>query len=363
MHLFCYTIFIAYVALDFHGDCVPRSNREFQRCSSLEKDQTEALETVPCNLCGSRRYTPVYEMPDARHFFPEYFTVVECDECGLGFVNPRPDRNEIQKYYPQGYYQNENSESFASYLQKRFTQQALYLQELENRPGPRKLLDVGCFNGEFPRFMAARGWDVSGVEISEVSQRITDFPVFTQEFNEIPVHAPTYDAVTAWAVLEHVHDPMSYFQKAAQVLKPGGLFVFQMPNFVSTSSRHLFWEDVPRHLYFYTRETVAQYLQKTGLILQSEDNRGNVYKSTPSGWLSYMIRTKLQRQPFTYKDRPLTSKEFRLVHQLPRGVAADLKYLAYSPLSVFERLLFPAIEAIQLRRKTYGSSTYVARKS
>jgi len=320
------------------------------------------LETVACNLCGSRRYTPVYEMPDARFFPDEYFTVVKCDECGLGFVNPRPDRQEIQKYYPRDYYENERSESFARYLQKRFRQQARYLREIEDRPGPRKLLDVGCFNGEFPRFMVARGWNVFGVEISEVSQRITDFPNFTREFSEIPVHEPTYEAVTAWAVLEHVHDPMAYFQKASQVLKKGGLFVFQMPNFVGTASRHLFWEDIPRHLYFYTRETVAQYLRKSGLVLQQEDNRGNVYKSSPAGWLPYMIRTRLQGKAFTYKDKPLSSKEFRKLHNLERGVAADLKYFAYSPVSVVDRLLWPALEAMQILRKTYGSSTYTARK-
>jgi len=215
---------------------------------AIRRPKTEekvTLETVACNLCGSRRYTTVYEMPDVRLFPDEYFTVVECNECGLGFVNPRPDRQEIQKYYPRDYYQNEESASFARYLRKRFTQQARYLKEVEERPGPRKLLDVGCFNGEFPRFMAARGWDVSGVEISEASLRITEFPVFTEEFNEIPVHAPAYDAITAWAVLEHVHDPMAYFQKASQVLKKGGLFVFQMPNFVSTASRCLFWKTFP----------------------------------------------------------------------------------------------------------------------
>jgi len=325
-------------------------------------EEKVTLETVACNLCGSRRYTTVYEMPDVRLFPDEYFTVVECNECGLGFVNPRPDRQEIQKYYPRDYYQNEESASFARYLRKRFTQQARYLKEVEERPGPRKLLDVGCFNGEFPRFMAARGWDVSGVEISEVSRRIADFPVFTEEFNEIPVHEPAYDAITAWAVLEHVHDPMAYFQKASQVLKKGGLFVFQMPNFISTASRCLFWEDVPRHLYFYTRETVAQYLEKTGLVLQQEDNRGNVYRSSPAGWLPYMIRTRLQRKPFTYKDKPLSSKEFRKVHHLQRGPTAGLKYLAYSPASVVDRMLWPALEAVQILRKTYGSSTYVARK-
>ena len=321
------------------------------------------METVACNLCGSRRHTAVYEMPDARFFPEEYFTVVECDECGLGFVNPRPDRAEMRKYYPRAYFENEGSAGFARYLRKRFTQQASYLKEIEQRPGPRKLLDVGCLNGEFPRFMAARGWEVSGVEISEVSERITDFPVYTQEFNEIPVHEPTYDAVTAWAVLEHVHDPMSYFQKAANVLKKGGVFVFQMPNFVSVTSRCLFWEDVPRHLYFYTRESVAGYLEKTGLVLQREENRGNVYRSSPAGWLPYMIRTRVQRKAYTYRDKPVSSKEFRKRKQLQSGIGASLKYFAYSPVSVVDRMLWPAIEAAQILRRTYGSSTYVARKA
>ena len=320
------------------------------------------METVACNLCGSQRCSPVYEMPDARFFPDEYFTIVECDECGLGFVNPRPDRKEIQKYYPREYYENEESEGFEPYLQRRFRQEARYLKEIEDRPGLRKLLDVGCCNGEFPRFMAARGWGVEGVEVSEVSQRIKDFPVYPQEFQDIPVDRPTYDAVTAWAVLEHVHDPMAYFQKTSQVLKKGGLFVFQMPNFASTASRRLYWEDVPRHLYFYKRENVAQYLEKTGFVLRKEDNRGNVYKSSPANWLPYMIKTRLQGKAFTYKDKPLSSKEFRKLYNLQRSIGADWKYFAYSPVSVVDRLLWPALEAVQILRKTYGSSTYMARK-
>jgi len=81
-----------------------------------------------------------------------------------------------------------------------------------------------------------------------------DFPVYTQEFQNIPLNEPTYDAVTAWAVLEHVHDPMAYFRKAAQVVKKDGLFVFLVPNFASVASRSLFCEDLPRHLYFFTRK-------------------------------------------------------------------------------------------------------------
>lgn len=320
------------------------------------------METVACNLCGSQRHSPVYEMPDRRFFPDEVFTVVECDQCGLGFVNPRPSRAEIQKYYPPEYYQSPPTTSHDRYLTRRFTQEASYLKELENRHGRKKLLDVGCANGDFPRFMAARGWDVEGVEISESSLPITDFPVHRQEFQDIPVNEPAYDAVTAWAVLEHVHNPMAYFQKASTVVKKGGLFVFLVTNFHSAASRHLFCEDVPRHLYFFTRETVRQYLHRTGFALEREDNGRNIYKLAPNNWLAYFVHSRLRGKPFTYKDVPLTSKEFRRLHHLPPGIAAALKYAAYSPASALDRMLWPAIETAQILTKKYGISTYAARK-
>ena len=320
------------------------------------------MENVACNLCGSEQQSVVYEMPD-RQFFPnEIFSVVECARCGLGFVNPRPAVADIQKYYPPEYYRNPPTASHDRYLVRRFTEEASYLKEVEKRSGKKKLLDIGCANGDFPRFMAARGWDVEGVEISESSQRITEFKVYPQEFQMIPVHEPTYDAVTAWAVLEHVHDPLAYFIKASQVLKKGGLFVFLVTNFHSLASRHLFREDIPRHLYFFTRETVRQYLEKTGFALEKEDNGRKIYKLAPVNWLAFLVHTRLRGKKFTYKDVPLTSREFRQVHKLPRGIVAALRYAAYSPASVIDRMLWPAIEAAQILRGTYGITTYVARK-
>jgi len=320
------------------------------------------LETVRCNLCGSERYTAVYEMPDRKFFREEFFTVVECDECGLGFVNPRPAIREMQKYYPAEYFQGPQTKDFDCYLQRRFGAEAKYLEGVEKNGGRKRLLDVGCATGAYPRFMAARGWNVEGVEISESAGRITDFRVYTQEFQDIPVNEPAYEAVTAWAVLEHVHNPMAYFQKASRVLGPGGLFVFTAPNFRSTTSRHLFCEDVPRHLYFFTRETVKRYLERTGFELVKEVNGRDVYKMAPYHWLTYMVRSRLLRKKFTYQDIPLTSKEFRRKYQLESGIAAALKYAAYSPASVIERMLWPIIETIQILGGNYGNSTFIARK-
>ena len=320
------------------------------------------METVACNLCGSQRHTAVYEMPD-RLFFPdEFFTVVACDQCGLGFVNPRPTISEMPKHYPPAYYQGAPTQSHARYLSRRFAAEARYLAELEEHGGGKRLLDVGCATGEFPRFMAARGWHVEAVEVSEAARSIRDFTVYPQEFHEIPVNEPTYDAVTAWAVLEHVHDPMAYFRKASRVLKPGGLFVFLVTNFQSTASRHLFREDVPRHLYFFTRECVARYLETSGFALVSENNGRDIYKMAPVNWLTYLLR-RLSGKTYTYANVPLTSKEFRRLHNLQPGIATSLKYAAYSPSSVIDRMLWPAIESAQVWANRYGISTFVARKA
>src|SRR5437879_8757767 len=104
--------------------------------------------------------------------------------------------------------------------------------------------------------MAARSWDVEGVEISQSPRRITDFRVYGQEFQDIPVNEPVYDAVTAWAVLEHVHDPMSYFRRAWGELKKGGCFVFRGPNFRSGAPRSLFCGDFAADFFFLPRKRV-----------------------------------------------------------------------------------------------------------
>jgi len=319
------------------------------------------LETVACDLCGSSRYTAVYEMPDQRYFPDEFFSAVECDRCGLGFVNPRPTFEEMQKYYPPQYYQEEFTQDL-KYHARRYAREAAYLGEIEKRGGPRSLLDVGCANGDFPRFMKARGWNVEGVEVSRSSSPIDDFKVYTQFFPDIPVDEPRYDAITAWAVLEHVHTPMAYFKKASRLLRPGGLFVFLVTNFHSLASRYLFCEDIPRHVYFFTRKTVQRYLEATGFKMERERNGRDVFSLPPANWLSFMIKTRIQRRGFSYQDVPLTRPEFLKRHHLEPGVLSTLRFAFHNPVKALDRALWPVVETVQTWRKNYGISTYVARK-
>ena len=316
------------------------------------------METVKCNLCGSDKYRVIYSMPDARYFVDEWFNVVECAECGLGFVNPRPAPSETSKYYPSSFYDYFDRER--NYHLRRYTAESKFLPEIGSGE-QRLLLDLGCANGDFPRFMQKRGWKVEGVEVSPNAKPIFDFKVYKEEFKEIPIYETRYDAITAWAVLEHVHDPMAYFKKACQVLKSGGVFVFLVTNFRSVSSRSLFLEDIPRHLYFFTEEVIKGYLEESGFDLIRTDYSNKIYSMRPVNFLRYYLYRIFRRRKLEWRDTQFILNLLarnRPQNPLMRGLMCSFN----SPLYVIDRLLMPIYERFQIVFKTYGIVTYIARR-
>jgi hypothetical protein len=75
-----------------------------------------------------------------------------------------------------------------------------------------------------------------------------------------------------------------------------------------------------------------------------------------------MVRTRLLGEKYEFRNAPLTSKEFRGKYNLRPGLATALKYAAYSPTMVVDRMLWPVIETAQILRGTYGVSTFVGRR-
>ena len=316
------------------------------------------METVACNCCGSNDWRPVYSMPDALFPTAERFHIVECRSCGLGFVNPRPTPAEMQRYYPADYYSGFLQHE--AYHQRRYAREAEYLRGVEGRGGPPRLLDVGCAHGGFPRFMKARGWDVEGVEVSSTAEPIADFPVYRQDFATAPVPDDTFDAVTAWAVMEHLHDPDAYFRKAARVLRSGGRFAFLVTNFESLASRHLFAEDVPRHLYFFTEGSVRRYLSRAGLTLLGADYSDAIFQLPATNWLRFTLRRAVGL-PFDWESRR-SAFQFRRARGLAPGLASMLRFYAHSPLSALDHALVPLVDRLHMWRRSYAIVTYVAGK-
>ncbi len=326
----------------------------------MGQNESINMEHVACNQCGGTDFFPAYEQPDTLFDISDWFSIVGCTQCGLGFVNPRPTTAEMTRYYPPQFFSEfENSGAH----QNRYAAQAALLASTAAKANGALplLLDIGCANGDFPRFMQARGWRVEGLEVSPNANAIEDFPVHRMPLPELAFDAPRYDAITAWAVLEHVHDPRAYFTKAAALLKPGGQFAFLVTNFESLSSRVLFNEDIPRHLYFFTEKTLRAYLADAGLEVQKILYDDAVFEMTPVNIL-YHLWARLRRRRLRWQDTPESRHLYIQRNGLSRGMSATLRYAITHPLAAIDRCAAMLYARWQMQQRTYGIITIVAGK-
>lgn len=233
-------------------------------------------EPVICNLCGSNETKLLFRLRDYRLRVDDVlWTAVQCRSCGLGYLNPRPTRDEIGRYYPESYYGRRELQL------ERYRRQAAHVP----REGTR-LLDVGTATGEFLAVMSDQGWEVTGIEPFSHAGNPHGLTIHRFDFpSECELPSDSYDVITAWAVFEHLHDPAGAFRECARMLVPGGRLIIQVPNLRSIWSRWSLQEDVPRHLYFFSPRTLRGYADKYGLELEQVTHTTNLYAGSGRGVL------------------------------------------------------------------------------
>jgi 2-polyprenyl-3-methyl-5-hydroxy-6-metoxy-1,4-benzoquinol methylase len=230
-----------------------------------------ARKSIPCNLCSSGEYVPY--RPENR---PD---LVQCRNCGLVYVNPRPDSNELYALYGESYFCNNDSGTvgYTDYLndeaniRKTFTRR---LKRLERFVEPGRVLDVGCAAGFFLVQAQARGWQVEGLDVSHFAINYTQdrfgFSVQRGSLLELNYPPNSYDLVTMWDVVEHVPDPRGYVQRVAELLRPGGVFALATPDIDSlparlAGKRWVGYKLSEEHVYYFAPRTLRRMLSEAGM--------------------------------------------------------------------------------------------------
>ena len=105
---------------------------------------------------------------------------------------------------------------------------------LRGRPGER-LLDVACGQGTFLEYAHGLGFDVTGVDISDVAvetarARVPAATVLVSDGEHLPFADSSFDCVTCIGSLEHFPDPAAGAAELARVLEHGGTAIVFVPN-------------------------------------------------------------------------------------------------------------------------------------
>lgn len=104
----------------------------------------------------------------------------------------------------------------------------------------KRVLDVGCGGGILSESMAAKGADVTGIDMGEAPLRVARLHLLESgleiNYERIPVERlaaeqpASFDVVTCMEMLEHVPDPASVVDACSRLVKPGGHVIFSTIN-------------------------------------------------------------------------------------------------------------------------------------
>ncbi|MET0392764.1 MAG: class I SAM-dependent methyltransferase [Chitinophagaceae bacterium] len=237
----------------------------------------QVIHYTHCPVCGSSRLHEVLRAKD-HTVSGETFPIAECSDCTLRFTQDVPDAASIAPYYQSdNYISHSDTEKgivnrIYHLVRKATLTRKRKLVQQTTGLATGKLLEVGSGTGAFLREMKSQGWETTGLEPDAGARQIAkELHGLTLQETGLLYSLPpgSFDAITLWHVLEHVHDLSQYIEQLKMVLKPAGRLIVAVPNYTAADEKFYkeFWAayDVPRHLYHFSPRSVQVLMERHGL--------------------------------------------------------------------------------------------------
>jgi 2-polyprenyl-3-methyl-5-hydroxy-6-metoxy-1,4-benzoquinol methylase len=236
-------------------------------------------ESNYCKNCGSLEYNFILQRPDGQ-------SIVSCKNCGFAFLQFIPKSSNIHKLYNKNYYDNEGIYGYrAGFYQEEKSYMFMPRLEWVNKSAiygeDRRLLDIGCGDGEFLSYAKKSGWKVCGVEISKEGYDLSvkkGIEVYNEELKKISFDDNFFHAITLWDVLEHYISPRDELREIYRILKPGGMVFISTPNHKKAKVLGRNWLGYNasyEHLSYFEASTLAQMLIDIGFKIDTSFSHEN----------------------------------------------------------------------------------------
>ena len=231
------------------------------------------MESVNCIICGSDNNSIYKKIKDKLN--PLFvFNIVKCN-CGFIYLNPRPDSNEISKYYNNSYLPYSKEKAVLVYIYRiirKITFFWKYKMLLRFNSSFRDLLDYGGGTGDFSSYLINK--NISAVNYDP--HTVDDMDLADSSLKK------KFDIITLWHSIEHMHDLVKTFDEISFLLKEKGFLFIAIPNHDAYERKFFFRDtwiayDPPRHLYHFNSQTFKKILKKNKFIIE---NSYRMYQDT-----------------------------------------------------------------------------------
>jgi SAM-dependent methyltransferase len=200
----------------------------------------------------------------------ETFIVAECTTCTLRITSPRPEPNDLGKFYlSEKYISHTDSDRSIFGLTYRLSRSLnirwkyrLVRRYSNGRPSP--ILDFGCGTGSFLKKCVDQNEESFGIEPSEIARGAAKARTGAPVESDLKNFNHKVKTITAWHVLEHVPDLSQTLKDLHNILDKNGTMFIAVPNYESQDARHYKenWAgyDVPRHLWHFSKLSMTRLL-------------------------------------------------------------------------------------------------------
>lgn len=225
-----------------------------------------------CPICGASS-SPAFTAGEHRMY--------RCTTCRAAFVWPVPSAEALARFYSQYHLADCEGGSYdqiESRMQADFPTKVAMVRRFVSQPGAR-VLDLGCGKGHFVRACMDAGLDAEGVDLSDTAVRhaVEQLKVRATcgQFAEIRPSLGRFDAITFWATIEHLPDPIGMLREIHQALEPGGYLFLDTGIGDDRLDRMLpgcvQWYDPPQHLFVFSEQGMRQALSRAGFEIVELD--------------------------------------------------------------------------------------------
>jgi 2-polyprenyl-3-methyl-5-hydroxy-6-metoxy-1,4-benzoquinol methylase len=230
-----------------------------------------------CPICDKSIFEDYIECID-NTVSKENFKIVECENCNFKFTNPRPNEDEIGEYYKSETYishTNTNKGIIAKLYQLVRKQTLKSKLSILNKldVSKKSVLDIGCGTGMFLEVCKNNGWSIDGIEPDDDARNLAERHLNKKIEKNIleSFNSNTFDIITMWHVLEHVHRLNETIEWIQNCLNFGGYLIIAVPNYKSKDAQEFKenWAayDLPRHLYHFSQDSIYQLMTKNNFEL------------------------------------------------------------------------------------------------
>lgn len=148
-------------------------------------------------------------------------------------------------------------------------------------PPKGRVLDIGCGTGQIAKWICELGHEVIAVDVEEnnVVAASARFPMIKfrvrSAYDELAEpDGRLYDAIVAVEVIEHLYDPLRFFQRAHSALATGGKLIVTTPyhgylknlalSLANAWDRHHMALHAGDHIKFFSKRSLSAGLRQTG---------------------------------------------------------------------------------------------------